>query len=136
MSAALGSDLRSQQEQVTGHIDEVLILSALGLPVAGHPPDPRGCRDTRSRTRSLRHVALATASPEIDRHTIDVHRSVRDADRHGQAAPADQVRLSPAERSACGDRLHLSGRRRTGGSVLRSRSFTYAARAWWMVPAS
>jgi len=33
------------------------------------------------------------SSPEIDRHTIDVHRSVRDADRHGQAAPADQVRL-------------------------------------------
>src|SRR5665811_120143 len=49
-----------------------------------------------------RHVTLATASPEIDRHTIDVHRSVRDADRHGQAAPADQVRLSPAERSAYG----------------------------------
>jgi hypothetical protein len=37
MSAALGGDLRSQQEQVTGHIDEVLILSAFGLPVAGHP---------------------------------------------------------------------------------------------------
>src|SRR5665811_2588895 len=66
------------------------------------PTRHRGCRDTRSRTRSLWHVALATASPEIDRHTTDVHRSVRDADRHGQAAPADQVRLSPAERSGYG----------------------------------
>src|ERR1019366_5816427 len=56
------------------------------------------CRDTRSRTRSLRRVALATASPEIDRRTTDVHRSVRDADRHGPAVPADQVRLSRAER--------------------------------------
>jgi hypothetical protein len=37
MSTALGSDLRSQQEQITEHIDEGLILSALGLPVAGHP---------------------------------------------------------------------------------------------------
>jgi hypothetical protein len=37
MSTALGSDLRSQQEQITEHIDEGVILSVLGLPVAGHP---------------------------------------------------------------------------------------------------
>src|SRR5665647_3155545 len=33
--------------------------------------------------------------------------------------------------SEFGDRLQPTERRRTGGSVLRSRSFTYAARAWW-----
>src|SRR5664279_5701197 len=92
-------------------------------------------------THAAGHGACGTSPwpPPVPRSTATPStytESVRDADRHGQAAPADQVRLSPAERSACGDRLHLSGRRRTGGSVLRSRSFTYAARAWWMVPAS